>query len=307
MIYAKYPMLRGARTLATAPNTTELKYRETTFEYFNRMLLGPYHETQTDRIQVHLFLNSIVLLKKINSSFVSRKFITSFAKVFESNFLHDLPDRNIREEILDFFDLPPEYQSYKHEIVAMSIPHYFEFVRGVQGAEFRLVNQAVNKGTVTISNRQFVLALRTKLTDILLKKIQDMKSVDQIYIDDDWIFNMRQKYRGTDIVAVNAALPGTMPPCMKAMVDKAHSSHHLSHVERVTLGIYLKSKNYPEDFILDIYRDLSDWNERITKYQLGRLDRYQCYGCEKMVTEGLCRKEEDTMQKCSHIRNPFLY
>lgn len=298
-------MLRGARTLATP--TTELKYRQTTFEYFNRMLLGPYHELQTDRIQVHLFLNSNVLLKKINSNFISRKFITNFAKLFEMSFLHDLPDRSIREEILDFFDLPPEYQSYRHEIVAMSIPHYFEFVRGIGGAEFRLVNQAVSNGTVTISNKQFVLALRTRLENILLKKIQDMKPVDRIEVNESWIENIRERYKKHEDHSVIHTEPGAMPPCMKAMVDKAHSSHHLSHVERVTLGIYLKSKNYPEDFILDIYRDLSDWNERITKYQLGRLDRYQCYGCEKMVTEGLCRKEEDTMQKCSRIRNPYLY
>ena len=50
------------------------------------------------------------------------------------------------------------------------------------GAEFRLVNQAVNDGTVTISNKQFVLMILQCTQGILLRRVQDMKSVDHVKV-----------------------------------------------------------------------------------------------------------------------------
>jgi DNA primase large subunit len=91
------------------------------------------------------------------------------------------------------------------------------------------------------------------------------------------------------------------------MIQKGKDEHHLLHKERLTLGIYLKSKNYDEEYILDIFRGLSDWDERITKYQLSRLGNYKCYGCDKMELEGLCKKENDTTGRCGRIKNPYNF
>ena len=308
-MYSKYPFLRGARTLGT--QTTELKYKETTLSYFNRMLLGPIHnELQTERIQVHLFLNSIILLKKINSNIVSRKFISDFAKVFESYFLRDMPNKDIRDEVLDFFNISSEYQRYSHDVVSMSVPYYLAFVRDMRGAEFRLVNQAVNNGTVTISNKQFVLILRTLLEGILLKRIQDMKSVDMVTgIDDSWVDEIRERYRKHESHSVIHTEPGTtMPPCILHIIGKIEKEHHLTHTERLFLSTYMFSKQYDEEWLVEnVFQKLSDWNERVTRYQLKSVRKLMVMGCEKVESNGLCRKQEDKLNKCSHIKNPYLY
>ena len=304
--YSKYPFLPGARSLANT--TTELKYMGTTFSYFNRLLDGPFFTIEnTDRIEVNVFLNCMVLLKKIDNKYTTRKFISNFAKRFELFFLQDISNMEIRNQVMDFFNISTEYQTYRDGVVKMSIPYYLALVRDDKGAEFRLINQMVDGGVVTVSNPRFVLILRNLLERLLLKRIDTMMSVDHIEIDDFLL----QKYRQNPDVKKSVTKSGNndsmMPPCMSAMIQEAKNSHHLNHIQRLTLGIFLKSKEYDENYILDIYKGLSDYSEKTTKYQLSRLDKYQVYGCERMVINGLCRKEEDKHNRCSRIRNPFLY
>ncbi len=302
--YNKYPFLSGARSLANP--TTELKYPEITFSYFDSNLSHPFFNIEnTDRIEVNVFLNCMVLLKKINHQYVSHKFISNFTKRFEYFFLQDISNLEIRDKIMDFFNISTEYQRYEDGIVKMSIPYFLALVREIPGAEFKLINQSVDKGTIKVSNQRFVLILRTLLERLLLKRIESMKSVEHIHIDK----KLLEKYTQNVPTRKTVTNPGNndIPPCFLHMIEKARTSHHLNHVERLTLGIFLKSKEYDEDYILDIYKGLSDYSEKTTKYQLGRLDKYQVYGCERMNIEGLCRKSDDKHRRCEKIRNPFLY
>jgi DNA primase large subunit len=307
-MYSKYPFLLGARSLVSAPYT-EIKYPGTTYSYFNRLLSVPSsYQLETERIQVYLFYNSMILLKKIDSNYISRKFISNFAKIFQSYFIHDISNKDVRDLVLDFFNISSEYQKYEHEIVKMSVPYYLQLVRGIPGNEYKLINQAVNNGTVIIPNTQFVKILRMLLEQILFKRIQDMNPVDNIEVDESWIDTIRNQYKKYEIVNnPTVTTPGIMPPCFQYMIQKAHTEHHLNHIERVALGIYLKSKNYSDDYILDIYKDLSDYKEKVTMYQLNRLDKYKTYGCEKMETENICKKNDDKLNRCCKINTPYHY
>lgn len=303
-MYNKYPFVMDARTLATP--STSLLYTETTFTYFNRLLLGPIYDLQnTDKIEVNVFMNCIVILKKMDNTFISRKFISNYAKRFEYFFLQDIINKKIREEILDYFDIDSTLQQYEHEIVKMSVPNFLSMVRDVPG--FRLVDQTVNKGMVTLSNKQFALILRTLFENKLLNRVKTMGSVEHIDVDLDRINDIKEKYRKYEPRTLNVTNSGNIPPCISFMIQRVKDEHYLTHPERLALGIYLKSKNYSEDYILEIYKQLSDYKEKVTAYQLSRLDRYHMYGCEKMLNQGMCRRENDKTGRCNKITNPYLY
>ena len=194
-------------------------------------------------------------------------------------------NKDIRDEVLDFFNISSEYQKYSHDVVRMSVPYYLAFVRDMRGAEFRLVNQAVNDGTVTISNRQFVLILRTLLEGILLKRIQDMKSVDMVTgIDDSWVEEIRERYKKQyeDHTVIHVE-SGIMPPCILSIMAKIEKEHHLTHIERLFLSTYMFSKQYDEEWLIDnVFSKLSDWDERVTKYQLKSVKKLMVMGCDKV-------------------------
>jgi DNA primase large subunit len=255
----------------------------------------------------------MVILKKLNSKYISRMFLGNFAKRFEYFFMTDLPNKSMRDEILDFFNIDSGALRFGQDIVKMSVPTYLLVLsRNIQGSEFRLINQAVKRGTVTISNSRFVMILRIKLEQILLKRIEEMKPVDSITFGteyDEMILKIGEQYgKNHQIYSATATVgSGQIPPCMTCMIEKAKTEHHLIHKERLTLAIYLKSKNYDEDYILDIFKELSDYNERITKYQVDKAGNYKVYNCDKMEAEGLCKKELDKNNRCDKIKNPFLY
>jgi DNA primase large subunit len=304
-MYNKYPFTRGARTLAT-PTSTSLLYTETTFLYFNRLLLGPIFTLEnTPKIEVNVFMNCIVILKNMDSSFVTRTFISNYAKRFEYFFLQDISNKTIRHEVMDYFDISTEYQRYEHDIVKMSVPYFLVLVRNVLG--FRLVDQTVNNGTVTLSNKQFVFILRTLFENKLIERIKTMGSVEHIDIDIERINTIREKYKKYEPKILNVTNSGNIPPCIQFMIQRVKEEHYLTHPERLALGIYLKSKNYADDYIMEIYKQLSDYKEKVTTYQLSRLDKYKMYGCEKMLNQSMCRRENDKTGRCSAIKNPYNF
>jgi DNA primase large subunit len=309
-MYSRYPFLYGARSLFDK-SSTSIKYTAQTFSFFNRLLLGPVYEqnNQLPQIEVTIFYNIMVILKKLNSKYISRMFLGNYAKRFEYFFLMDMQNKDVRDEVLDFFGISTEYQRYKEDIVQMSVPYYLALTR--DGADFRLVNQAVKRGTVTITNNRFALILRTILEKALMKRIEDMKPVDSITFGteyDEMILKIGKQYgKNHQMYSTTTVGTGQLPPCMSCMIEKAKTEHHLTHIERLTLAIYLKSKNYDEDYILDIYKQLSDYNEKITKYQVDRAGNYKVYNCDKLQTEGLCKKDLDKNNRCEKISNPFLY
>lgn len=258
-------------------------------------------------IEVNVFYNSLIIIKKLNNSYITRKYIENFGKRFEQFILQDLSKMDIREQVLDFLGIIFKIQFIGNEIIAMKVSEYLMMVRE-DGSLFKLINVALKRGRIVMSNKHFALLLRIKLQNILTNRIKQMPSVENIDFGDEYnekIAALNEKYHIVYGPVTN--LSGEQPPCISEMINKGKETHHLDHISRLTLAIYLKSKNYDEDYILDIFRGLSDYSEKTTKYQLSRLDRYKCYSCSKMETEGICKKELDSTGKCGVINNPFNF
>ncbi len=305
-MFNKYPFVRGARTLATP--STSLLYTETTFSYFNRLLLGPVFTIEnTPKIEVNIFMNCIVILKKMDSSFITRTFISNYAKRFEYFMLQDISNKTIRDEVMDYV-LNVDFEiEYNNDSVLLKIPNYLQITSGIPGVEFKLVNQDVKKGIVSIRKRQFVLLLRYKLENLLLDKINKMKSIDGIEISDfDKYIELDKKY--TPPILNKTVNSGLQPPCIKFLFSKIDNEHHLTHNERLLISTYMFSKGYNIEWLVDnIFRKLSDWNERITRYQLNYIKEHKIMNCDKIENQGMCKKSEDRLNKCGFIKNPFQF
>jgi DNA primase large subunit len=188
-------------------------------------------------------------------------------------------NKEIRVEILDYFKVEDKdviYDSvHKQPFVKIHCIDYLELLEeglSVQAPQFDLVNQTLYNGFVYLEYQRFIYLLRLSLEQRLYQKIKSMK----VYKDNDLINEcvsvLKGKYPEYD--KQRAPSKGNIPESIKELIEIAYRDHHLGHRQRIKLGIYLQSNGFDMEFILDIFRQLSDWNEKVTRYQLNSLKRY---------------------------------
>lgn len=80
------------------------------------------------------------------------------------------------------------------------------------------------------------------------------------------------------------------PPCIQNILNRISSGENVGHYERLVLGIYMININKEIDEIIEIYRQLPNFNERKTRYYLEHIhkNKYKMYSCEKIRQLGLC-------------------
>ncbi len=95
------------------------------------------------------------------------------------------------------------------------------------------------------------------------------------------------------------------PPCMQDILERARRGEHLSHHERFAMATFLLNLGVDVDRVVDVFRNMPDFNEKIARYQVEHLaglrgsgKRYRTYSCEKMRALGICKGDCGT-------RNPI--
>lgn len=88
------------------------------------------------------------------------------------------------------------------------------------------------------------------------------------------------------------------PPCMAWILERARRGEHLSHHERFAIATFLLNIGAEIDYVVDVFRNMPDFKEKITRYQVEHLaglrgsgKKYRTYSCEKMKTLGLCKAD----------------
>ena len=105
---------------------------------------------------------------------------------------------------------------------------------------------------------------------------------------------------------------GEMPPCIMQILAKIRSGEDVSHIENFTIASYMVNTGYGIDEVIDVFKDRSDFNEKVARYQVehiaglrGSRVKYKPPSCSRMKTYGLCI--EDGRRCPRNIRNPLSY
>lgn len=265
-----------------------------------------------ESMDIQVFLISLILLKNTDNKQLFKKWIEGFCKRFESYFLKDIYNKQIREEVFDFIlkSSVPDINNkivFAPQYVTIPIPYYLLMVSGIVGSEFKLVNQAVSNGVVSVYHQRFILLLRIRLETIIFNRLKEHYTKNDIINSYVSILKEQHPVKVYQAPSISNDNKGMLPPCIQYMITKAKEEHDLEHKERLILGIYMVKKGYPEEEIKDVYSQLSDYHPSITKKALKPLSKYQMYGCQKVEGEGCCKKEMDKTGRCSKITNPFVY
>lgn len=275
--YSYYPFLSGAQR--NRPHILEFDEESILYAKEN---IEKYTPTQILDLDLPVWLISTIMLRCLNNNYVTRKFVSNYGKTVEYRLLQgkDIYDKEVRFQLFNFFSkhllMDIEFTKVRTEtFVRIHMMHYLEIMEdglSVSAPQFKLVNQILHQGFVFIELQPFIYLIRLALESRLIKKIKGMKLWKENELLNRCVKELTQKYPEYD--KLRAPSKTNIPYSIQELIDKAYRDNNLSHRERIKLGVYLQGQNFDMDFILDIFKRLSDYDPKITEYQLRSLKRY---------------------------------
>jgi DNA primase large subunit len=190
---------------------------------------------------------------------------------------------------------------------------YLQNTTSLQEPQWKLINRQLNKGQVTLTHHE-----ATRLLQEEIRRHIETRLDTKVTALPPEIQATVERLKNTFTARIGAIKaeeypqtidPDAFPPCIQALYNALTSGHHLSHTGRLTLTTFLINIGMPAEAVLDLYRNASDFNERLTRYQVehlagerGSRTRYQPPSCATLRTHGICNNPDDT---CRRIRHPL--
>jgi DNA primase large subunit len=193
--------------------------------------------------------------------------------------MKDFLNKEVRMEILQYFNIDKDilFSSVSKEpFVKIHIMEYLELLEkglSIQAPQYTLPNQTLSKGYVYLEYARFIYLMRVSMEQRLLNRVKTMKEWTENKLINRCVKLLDEKYPRFD-KHLSAPSKDNIPYSIQELIDIAKRDHHLNHHQRIKLGIYLQKNNFDMEYIMDIFRQLSDWNEKTTRYQLQSLKRY---------------------------------
>jgi DNA primase large subunit len=207
------------------------------------------------------------------------------------------------------------YEIYDYVI---GFQDYLRYTRRFWGeGKWKLVNRPVSKGFVFVKKDELVrigkevfyakimeIFDRTQLVpaealESLAGKVRDL--IPEKYSDTGGLSDYPLAGKEGKIVVE------ALPPCIKRIYNAMLKGENLGHHERFAIATFLLALNIDIEYLVNLFRNLPDFNEKITRYQIEHLAgkrgsgrRYSPYNCENMRSRGLCVAE------CG-VKHPLTY
>jgi len=198
---------------------------------------------------------------------------------------------------------------------ALDFTDYIRNAATIQAKKWKLTNRLLSKGEVFLTTVEISRLLEEEVRRYIERKLQmKVKSLPPKIMNR--ISNLKQLFyekRGktsweeipSEIIIV------AYPPCIKRLYETISSGHHLSHIGRFTLTTFLLNIGMTTENVIDLFRSLADFNERMTRYQVEHLAglrgsriKYIPPTCETLRTHGVCPGRDEI---CREIRHPLAY
>lgn len=310
----------------------------------NEVISDPSPDIDVD-VEILAYHVSLVIISAIRDKWLANSYAVKEAKRIYQHLIRE--DDQVVEAIGKHLGLRIEYNPdkaatipymyAKGQVLYLFLPYrihfidYVKYTRRLSGdPKWKLTNQFIKKGYVYLDRRRIARILEEVLVEKILETIKPLDEVPEPLKDIvNRIVKVLEEKRssifkevvekatfisktGPSIKEVAEELKGVIdlesfPPCIKNLYDRALRGDHLSHHERFALATFLLNIGMDVDSVVDVFRNLPDFNEKIARYQVehlaglrGSRKRYLPYNCDTMKTIGICTKTCD-------VKNPLVY
>jgi len=317
--FAKYPFLKQASKQIEELQFTigSLASEKTVFDRAQERVKKAILDVNTGEMvkdkatEISSFAASLILVISTKNSWIKKRYALSVAKTAHAQMLK--PKEKIETIAKDFDWDIAEGKPYKDFRIGFSI--YLKNAAHMHGSEWKLVNQIMDKGMVYLNRDKVIRLLQEEIKRRVEKRldVSEIKNLpEEITAIAEELMKLAQEIMGQEIEEMpKVVIQAAFPPCINALYADAAQSHHLSHIGRFTLTSFLVNIGMTPEGLNDMYKTFSDYNERLTRYQIehiagerGSGTKYTCPQCSVLQTHGVC-KNRDTI--CNSIYHPLRY
>jgi DNA primase large subunit len=272
--------------------------------------------TRNDEIEILSFPVAMMLTIATENSFIQKRYALAEAKrAFEDLKLET------KERILaiaknlgwklspnDDIDLPYEF--------TLSFTDYLKNTTHLREKKWKLVNRLLSNGRAYLTRNE----VARLLSEEVRKHIEKRLEVRELPEFPQKIAEMSEKIKKLSVEKIGktemegfpkAMVKTAFPPCIEALYQAFSSGRHLSHIGRFTLTSFLINIGMPPEKVIELFRNISDFNERMTRYQVehiagerGSRTPYISPKCDTLKTHGVCTNPDEL---CKRIRHPLTY
>ncbi|MBA3749668.1 MAG: hypothetical protein H0X03_01995 [Nitrosopumilus sp.] len=273
-------------------------------------------------IEILTFLASLLILKSTSIDGITKKFALLESVRFEKYLIEDLKNshKDDKKKLVLFkifkevFKIDIYLETKINEFYKIRVIDYVHRSLLFHEQEWKLINRTIKGGYVYLSVTEIVRLFRNELSLLIIDKIKNMKLVEfpnQVLKKSQ---NLKQYWnsvnkRSSPVTVLNYGNEkSTIPPCIEHIYKVLNNGENLPHSARLLLATYLLFSGKSIEEIIEIFKKLPDFNERITRYQLEHLSghkgsskKYFVPSCEKIKLENLCYETV----VCKDITNPI--
>jgi len=268
-----------------------------------------------DEIEITSFPVAVMMVASTADKLMKRRYALAEAKR-AYKLLNDEENKNKILKIANAYNwkIRPINNKPPYEF-ALSFTEYLRNATRFQAKEWKLVNRVVADGEVYLTKDSIARLLEEEVRTHIEKKL-DVKKFTLPQNVTERVSRLKQtfiKQKGKiqlEEFPKRVVIPA-FPPCIKNMYDSIRSGHHLSHIGRFALTSFLINVGMPTENVVNLYRSFSDFNERLTRYQVehiaggrGSRTKYIPPQCSTLRTHGVCTGKDEI---CTGIRHPLAY
>jgi len=323
---AKYPFLKAAIQYMKIPN---LKIEDLTSPdldaVFSRaeerveeaiLYARVSRKLKNDDVEISSYPAALVLATATGKKLIRRRYALAEAKQTYEDLKRE-PGRKILRFAQDFgWNLEFNDNSSISYEFKLHLTDYLRNTTHLRGKKWKLVNRFVLNGNVYVTKNETARLLSEEVHKHIEKRLE----VSELPKFPSKILEIAEKIRKLSTERIGKSetedFPKTIketafPPCLENLYQTISSGHQLSHVGRFTLTSFLTSIGMTSQNVIELFKNFSDFNERMTRYQVehiagerGSRTRYTPPKCDTLKTHGICINPDET---CERIRHPLAY
>ena len=273
-------------------------------------------KTRNQEVEILSFPAAIMLTIATGSSFIKKRYALAEAK----QTYEDLKEES-KKRILEIagnlgWKLGLNQLTASPFEFAVSFADYLGNATHLRDKKWKLINRVLSDGCVLLSRNETARLLSEEVR----RHVEERLEVKDLPDFPKKIVEMAERMKKTTAEKIGQTemeeIPKVMvqeafPPCISALYLAFSSGRHLSHIGRFALTSFLINIGMPPDKVIELFKNISDFNEKMTRYQVehiagetGSRTRYIPPKCDTLKTHGVCVNPDEL---CGRVRHPLSY
>jgi DNA primase large subunit len=204
--------------------------------------------------------------------------------------------------------------SLPHYVFVVRFPVFLRNATGFHDKKWKLVNHLLINGEVYLTKMEVSRLLEEEVRKYIEEKVDTkIRSLPPgIMARVTQLRQLATKEREhIQLVKIpKRVVIEAFPSCIKKIYDRVVSGRPASHIGRFALTAFLLSIGMAVEDVFNFFRSVSDFNERMTRYQVehiagtrGSGTKYSPPNCATLRTHGICISPEP---ECERMVNPLV-